>query len=80
MATIEKRIGRNGEETYRVRVRVKGFKTQESTFKRKTDATSWAKKVEVQMREGQFFDLIVGHRQLEAVAETDQRLLVEFLL
>jgi hypothetical protein len=46
VATIEKRIGTNGDIRYRVRVRLRGEQPRARTLKRKTDAELWAKKVE----------------------------------
>lgn len=55
MATIEERISKDGVITYRVKVRLKGEKTQEATFKRKTDAKKWAGSTEAAIREGRHF-------------------------
>lgn len=38
MANVEKRISKEGKITYRVKVRLKGFPTQQATFERLTDA------------------------------------------
>ena len=38
---IEKRIAKNGEVTFRVKIRKKGYPVQTATFKRKTDAKKW---------------------------------------
>lgn len=55
MATIEKRTAKSGEVTYRVRVRVKGYKPASATFERLTDARRWEQQTEAAMREGRYF-------------------------
>lgn len=55
MATIEKRTAKSGETTYRVRVRVKGYKPASATFERLTDARRWEQQTEAAMREGRYF-------------------------
>lgn len=55
MATIEKRIADNGETSYRVKVRLKGYPAQTATFKRQTDAKKWAQQTEAAIREGRHF-------------------------
>ena len=51
MATIEKRKGKSGKVSYRVRVRVRGQERTE-TFERKTDAKLWAADVESKLKLG----------------------------
>lgn len=51
MATIDKRIGRSGNVTWRARVRVDG-QTRIASFKRKTDATKWATSTETDLTKG----------------------------
>ena len=53
MATIEKRIGLNGDITYRVKIRVKGYPPQTNTFTKKTKAQDWASKTETMIKDGQ---------------------------
>jgi len=55
MAYIQERTGKNGDVTYRVQVRIKGYPTETATFERKTDAKQWAKKVESAMKDGKHF-------------------------
>lgn len=55
MAYIEERKSGNGEISYRVQVRLKGFPIQSATFERKTDAKKWAQQVESAIREGRHF-------------------------
>lgn len=53
MATIQKRERKNGT-VYRVLVRVQGYPEQQKTFKRLTDAKTWAAKTESDIKSGQF--------------------------
>ncbi len=62
MATIDKRIGTNGKTTWRARVRVKG-QTRIATFKRKTDATTWAGKTESDLALGNYVPETVDMRR-----------------
>ena len=55
MAVIEERKSKDGEISYRVKIRLKGHRPQEATFKRKTDAKIWANSTEAAIREGRFF-------------------------
>ena len=62
MATIEKHETAAGEITYRVRVRLKGEKQRTRTFKRKTDAQLWAKKVESDLGHGVYVPVTADAR------------------
>ncbi|MDD2660199.1 MAG: site-specific integrase [Methylococcales bacterium] len=55
MATIETRTTENGEKSYRVKVRLKGYPAQSATFDRLTDAKKWAASTESAIREGRHF-------------------------
>ena len=55
MASIEKRINDNGETSYRVKIRLKGYPPQTATFKRLTDAKKWVQATESSIREGRHF-------------------------
>jgi integrase len=55
MATIEKRVDKDGKVSYRVKVRLKGYPVQTATFERKTDAKLWAQQTEAAIREGRYF-------------------------
>ena len=52
MATIERRLRANGEISYRVKVRRRGFPTRSATFGRKTDARKWAHRIEGDISRG----------------------------
>lgn len=55
MASIEKRKSKDGNVTYRVKVRLKGYPEQCATFERITDAKRWAQQTEAAIREGRHF-------------------------
>jgi len=55
MASIRKRVQKNGTASYRVDVRLKGFPPQRATFPRLTDARKWAQHTEAAIREGRYF-------------------------
>ena len=55
MANIEKRVSADGDITYRVKVRIKGFPTQTATFVRITDAKDWAKITEGAIKDRRYF-------------------------
>jgi len=55
MAAINKYTDSNGQITYRVRIRIKGYPIQTKTFERKTDAKEWAGQTESAIKEGRDF-------------------------
>lgn len=55
MATIFERISEDGQKSYQVKVRLKGYPTQTATFARKTDAGKWAQQTESAIRDGRHF-------------------------
>ena len=55
MATIEKRTLDNGDTSYRVKIRLKGYPTQTATFKRVTNAKNWVTSTEAAIKEGRHF-------------------------
>ncbi|WP_133140238.1 tyrosine-type recombinase/integrase [Legionella genomosp. 1] len=63
MATIEERINKDGKSSYRVKIRLKGFPTQQATFERKTDARRWAQQTEAAIREGRHFKTTEAKRR-----------------
>src|SRR6202043_844854 len=52
---IQRRVGKNGKASWRVRVRMKGHPIQTETFDRKTDAAQWGESVRAAIREGRRF-------------------------
>lgn len=63
MATIEKRKAESGDVRYRVKVRIKGEKARTRTFKRKTDAELWSKKVESDLGHGAYVPTTADRRR-----------------
>lgn len=55
MASIEKRVAKDGSVSYRVKVRLKGFPPETASFERITDAKRWAAKIETDIRAGRHF-------------------------
>lgn len=55
MATIEKRTAKDGEITYRVKIRIKGCKPVTASFTRLTDAKRWEQQEEAAIRQGRHF-------------------------
>ena len=62
MATIEKRLGKDGTTNYRVRVRLRGFPPQTATFERLTDAKKWVQQTESAIREGRHFKTVESRK------------------
>jgi integrase len=63
MANIEKRTSKEGKISYRVKVRLKGYPTQQATFERLTDARKWAQQTEAAIREGRHFKTTEAKRR-----------------
>lgn len=55
MASIERRVSKQGKISFRVKVRLKGFPEQNATFERLTDAKRWQQQTESAIREGRHF-------------------------
>ena len=55
MASIQKRVLKNGDISYRVQVRLKGYPVQRATFDRLTDARRWVQSTEAAIRERRHF-------------------------
>ncbi len=55
MASIQKRIGKDGKITYKAQVRLKGAPNQVATFNRLTDAKLWIQQTEADIRAGRHF-------------------------
>ena len=77
MAIIEARKTGTGRETYRVRIRMKGFPEENATFERKTDAKRWAQQTEAAMREGRYFRTSEAKRH--TVADLVDRYIKDYL-
>lgn len=72
MATIEKRITKDGKTTYRAKVRVKGFPPESATFARMSDAKEWAAKTETDMKAGRYFGGAKHHTFKELADEYEK--------
>ncbi len=55
MASIRKRMRKDGSASYRVEVRLKGFPPQRATFHRLTDAKRWVQDTESAIRDRRYF-------------------------
>lgn len=77
MATIQQRSSGDGETSWHVRVRLKGYPTQTATFARKTDAKRWAQHTEAAIREGRYFKTPEARRR--TLAELIDRYLEQVL-
>ena len=55
MASIERRTSKEGTNSYRVKVRLKGYPVQTASFERRTDARKWSQHTEAAIREGRHF-------------------------
>ena len=55
MANIEKRVSGDGDVSYRVKIRLRGYPTQTATFAKLTDAKDWAKITEGAIKDRRYF-------------------------
>ncbi len=62
MATIEKRTGKDGDASYRVKVRLRGCPVQCASFAKLTDAKRWGQQTETAIREGRYFQTLEGRK------------------
>ena len=63
MASIVRRVSRDGTVSYQAKVRVRGEKQRSQTFKRKTDAKLWASKVEADLGHGAYVPTTADRRR-----------------
>ena len=73
MAYIQKRVTKDGNSSYRVQVRLRGFAAECATFDRLTDAKEWATKTEADMKAGRHFGQSKRHTCHELVFGYEQR-------
>lgn len=73
MATIEKRTSKDGDTSYRVKVRMLGHPSESATFTSLTKAKRWAQDTESAMRDGRHF------KQSEAKKHTMADLLDRYI-
>lgn len=62
MATIEKRTTSEGKTSYRVKIRMKGEKPVTATFDKLTDAKTWEKQTETEIKQGRYFQKSEGRK------------------
>lgn len=67
MASIEKRIVKDGSISYRVKIRMKGRSPESATFERLTDAREWSKKIEADMKANRHFGSSKRHTLAELI-------------
>ena len=72
MASIEKRISKEGKTSYRVKVRVRGFPPDSATFDRLSDAKHWAAQTESDMKAGRHFGTSKRHTFKELCDEYEK--------
>ncbi len=72
MASIQRRVGKDGVASYRAQVRLKGFAPDTASFARKSDATEWGQKTEADMRAGRHFGASKRHTFNELADEYEQ--------
>ena len=54
MATIERRLSKASGNSYRAKIRLKGYPVQSASFERLTDARKWAQQTEAAIREAAY--------------------------
>jgi len=72
VATIEKRVSKEGKTSYRVKVRVRGFPAESGTFERMSDAKRWAADTESAMKAGRYFGASKRHTFKELCEEYEK--------
>jgi hypothetical protein len=77
MSSIRKLINRDGSSSYRVDIRLKGFRPQRATFSRLTDARKWGQHTEAAIREGRYFK--TAEAKKHTLAELVDRYVAEVL-
>jgi integrase len=63
MPTIDRRVGKDGKVSYRVRLRVPNKPLMTKTFSRKTDAKEWAMRTESDLRDGKIKETKQGKKR-----------------
>jgi integrase len=77
MASIVRRVASDGTISYQVKVRVRGERSRSRTFKRKTDAATWAAKAESDMGHGTYVPTTADRRR--TLAELIDKFIAEYL-
>jgi integrase len=76
MASIIERLGSNGQVTYYVRIRRRGFAPASASFTRKTDVNRWIAETEQAIRDGRYLEQVEGRKH--TLSEAIDRYLSEF--
>ncbi|MBD5391642.1 site-specific integrase [bacterium] len=77
MANIQKRESKSGVISYRALVRIKGHPVQSRTFTQRTKAVEWAKRTEIDIRDGKYLPSLEANRR--TVSELIDRYIAEEL-
>lgn len=77
MALIERRTAADGSESYRVRIRLKGYPPESATFPHITAARKWAQQTEAAIRDGRYFKAAESRRH--TLADLIDRYILEVL-
>jgi integrase len=77
MATIERRLSKTSGNSYRAKIRLKGYPIQSASFERLTDARKWVQQTESAIREGRHFKTTESKRH--TLAELIDRYIREVL-
>ncbi len=78
MANIQKRVNKKNEVSYRALVRIKGYPVQSKTFLKLAHAQEWAKRIEIEMKDGKFF--MTPEAQRRTVNELIDRYTTEVII
>ena len=55
MPTVQRRVSLVGKVSYRVLVRLKGYKSKTATFLKRADAVTWGQEIETKIRQSKYF-------------------------
>jgi hypothetical protein len=55
MPTVQRRVSPVGKVSYRVLVRLKGYKSKTATFLKRADAVTWGQEIETKIRQSKYF-------------------------
>ena len=55
MPTVQRRVSPVGKVSYRVLVRLKGYKSKTATFLKRADAVTWGQERETKIRQSKYF-------------------------
>lgn len=67
MASFEKRVNDDGSNSYRAKVRLRGYEPVTATFQRLTDAKTWAAQTETELKANRYFGAAKRHTVAEVI-------------